>query len=773
MAEAEILSIDGSHGTREVKLSSADKVLWPKVGRSAAITKRDLADYLLAVSGPFLRINGDRPMTLQRFPDGIEGEEFFAKRPPAGAPKWLNRVTCTYPSRRRHDQLTFDEPAALAWAAQMATITFHPWPVRTANLDNPDEFRIDLDPQPGRDFSDAVTAALALREVMAEVGLAAYAKTSGNRGVHVYARITPTHEFQDVRHGVIGVARELERRMPDLVTTSWWKEERGERVFVDFNQANRDRTIAGAYSPRPLPGAPVSTPLAWDELPDADPRDLTVWTVPKLLADRPCPWASMDDRPRATSPARWRLWEADLERGLGELNFPPDYPKMPGEPPRVPPSKRKADRPEEDYLAPKAERDAEWGTPIVPPFGPMLAKLVKEFPKADVLFEPKWDGFRTIIWRSGDMVELGSRNSRPMTRYFPELVEAVKDNFPDPCCIDGEIILIDPDSGDRLNFDLLQQRIHPAASRITRLSSEIPASFVAFDLLALGEANYAEKPFPSGASAGEGARRREAPDLPHPGHRRPRAGQAVVRAVRGGGARRRHRQAAGRPVRRGQARHVEDQARAHRRLRGGRLPPLPRRDGRHRLAAARPVHRRRDAQLGRRHRRVPHGAPPRAVRRAAAAGHHVRRPPVGVGRARGRHPGQPRPVLPPDADRRGALALERQEGPVVHAPAPRARGRGALRPHGGRPVPAHRPVRALASGPRAGLVHVRPARGAGQLRPRRRAGADARAAAVRGPVAMHISRRRTWCCSPGRIPARSSRSWSFPACATRLTASAV
>ena len=494
VAEAEILSIDGPHGTRGVKLSSAEKVLWPAAGQSPAITKRDLADYLLAVSEPFLRINGDRPMTLQRFPDGIEGEEFFAKRPPAGAPKWLNRVTCTYPSRRRHDQLTFDEPAALAWAAQMATITFHPWPVRTANLDNPDEFRIDLDPQPGRDFTDAVTAALALREVMAEVGLTAYAKTSGNRGVHVYARIAPTHEFQDVRHGVIGVARELERRMPDLVTTSWWKEERGERVFVDFNQANRDRTIAGAYSPRPLPGAPVSTPLTWDELPDADPRDLTVWRVPKLLADRPCPWASMDAEPGDLAGAL-ALWEADLERGLGELNFPPDYPKMPGEPPRVPPSKRKADRPEEDYLAPKAERDAEWGTPIVPPFGPMLAKSVKEFPKADVLFEPKWDGFRTIIWRSGDMVELGSRNSRPMTRYFPELVEAVKENFPDPCVIDGEIILIDPDSGDRLNFDLLQQRIHPAASRIKKLSEAMPASFVGFDLLAWGEENWAEKPF--------------------------------------------------------------------------------------------------------------------------------------------------------------------------------------------------------------------------------------------------------------------------------------
>ena len=489
-----VLELPGPDGLRRVTVSSPDKVLWPATPRGAAVTKRDLAAYLITVAEPFLRLNGDRPMTLQRFPEGIEGEEFFSKRPPRGAPTFLRTVMCTYPSRRRHDQLVFDEPASLAWAAQMGTITFHPWPVRTANLDNPDEFRIDLDPQPGRGFADAVEAALALRQVMAEVGLRAHAKSSGNRGVHVYARIAPTHEFGDVRHGVIGVARELERRLPDLVTTSWWKEERGERVFVDFNQANRDRTIAGAYSPRPLPGAPVSTPLSWDELPDAEPGDLTVWTVPQLLADRPCPWSSMDTDPGDLAGAL-ALWEADLERGLGELNFPPDYPKMPGEPPRVPPSKRRTDRGVEEYLAPKAERDAEWGTPIVPPFGPMLAKLVKEFPKADVLFEPKWDGFRTLIWRSGDRVELGSRNSRPMTRYFPEIVEAVKANFPDPCCIDGEIILVDPDAGDRLSFGLLQQRIHPAASRIAKLAKATPASFVAFDLLALGAVNYAEKPF--------------------------------------------------------------------------------------------------------------------------------------------------------------------------------------------------------------------------------------------------------------------------------------
>ncbi|AQP45635.1 ATP-dependent DNA ligase [Tessaracoccus flavus] len=490
MTETEVLKIDGPDGIRDVKLTSALKVLWPDRG----VTKRGLVEYLLTVAEPFLHLNGDRPMTLQRFPEGIDGEEFFSKRPPRGAPDFLETVMCTYPSRRRHLQLVFDEPADLAWAAQMGTITFHPWPVRTANLDNPDELRIDLDPQPGRDFKDAVEAAVALRELMAEVGLKAYAKTSGNRGVHVYARIKPTHEFQDVRHGVIGIARELERRLPDLVTSSWWKEERGERVFVDFNQANRDRTIAAAYSPRPLPGAPVSTPLTWDELVEAQPSDFTVLTVPPLLEQRPCPWSDIDDDPGDVTGAL-ALWEADLQRGLGELNFPPDYPKMPGEPPRVPPSKRRTDRADDEYLAPKAERDAGWGTAIAPPYGPMLAKPVKKLPEGDFLYEPKWDGFRSIIWRSGDQVEIGSRNSRPMTRYFPELVEAIIDNFPDHSAIDGEIIMVDPTTGDRLNFDTLQQRIHPAASRIEKLARETPASFVAFDLLALGQNNFVEKPF--------------------------------------------------------------------------------------------------------------------------------------------------------------------------------------------------------------------------------------------------------------------------------------
>ena len=376
----------------------------------------------------------------------------------------------------------------------MNTVTFHPWPVRTEHIDNPDELRIDLDPQPGRAFPDAVEAALALREVLAEIGLTAWAKTSGNRGVHVYCRVAPTHEFLDVRHGVIGVARELERRLPDLVTTAWWKEERGERVFVDFNQACRDRTIASAYSPRPLPGAPVSMPVSWEDLKSVSPADFTVRSVPGIVAAQGDAWAGIDDAVGDVR-AAIALWDKDVhERGLGEMPFPPDYPKMPGEPPRVQPSKRRADREDSDYLGPKAERDAVWGLPLVPPLSPMLAKSVKTMPEGEVLFEPKWDGFRSIVFRSGDLVEIGSRNEKPMTRYFPEVVEAVRESLPEKCVVDGEIVVIGP-GGDRLDFDLLQQRIHPAASRVRKLSQETPAHFVAFDLLALGDQDLRERPF--------------------------------------------------------------------------------------------------------------------------------------------------------------------------------------------------------------------------------------------------------------------------------------
>lgn len=329
------LTVPGPDGDREVGLSSPNRVLWPELG----ITKHEYAEYAIALSEPFLRANGHRPVSLERFPDTIDGERFFSKNPPKGAPGYVDQVVCTYNSGRRHPQVVLNETAAVVWAVQMNTVVFHPWASLAADTDNPVELRIDLDPQPGTDFGDAATVAPALREVLAEAGLTAFLKTSGNRGLHVFCPIEPTHEFLDVRHAVIAAGRELERRMPDRVTTNWWKEERGERIFVDFNQANRDRTMAGAYSARALPAATVATPITWDELEaGVDPSSFTVRSVPQRLAEIGDPWAELQAAPgRIDTLLEW--WQRDLDAGLGELPFPPEFPKMPGEPPRVQPSR--------------------------------------------------------------------------------------------------------------------------------------------------------------------------------------------------------------------------------------------------------------------------------------------------------------------------------------------------------------------------------------------------------------------------------------------------
>ncbi|MDQ4046360.1 MAG: non-homologous end-joining DNA ligase [Actinomycetota bacterium] len=335
-SEQTILTVDGPSGPRDMRISSPSRVLWPELG----LTKLDLARYMVDVGEAFIRANGDRPVALQRFSDNVDGEQFFSKNPPKGAPEFIRSVKVTFPSARSHPMLVLDEPAAAVWAVQMNTVVFHPWPSHADNSDNPDQFRIDLDPQPGTDFDDAIPAALELRKVLAEAGLDAFLKTSGNRGLHLYAPIEPKWEFLDVRHAVIGAARELERRMPGQVTTNWWKEERGERIFVDFNQANRDRTIAGAYSPRALPNAAVSCPIGWDELESVNPKDFTILTVPERLKTMGDPWGDMNAKP-GTIDTLLGWWERDLKDGLGELPFPPDYPKMPGEPPRVQPSRAK------------------------------------------------------------------------------------------------------------------------------------------------------------------------------------------------------------------------------------------------------------------------------------------------------------------------------------------------------------------------------------------------------------------------------------------------
>jgi DNA ligase D len=332
-AAAEEIEVDG----RPVRLTSPDKICFPRRG----YTKRDVFEYYLAVGDGIMRALRHRPTTLQRFPDGIEGEMFFQKRVPTrGVPPWIETATISFPSGRSADELCPADLAHVAWAAQMGTVVFHPWPVRRDRVDNPDELRIDLDPQPGTDFDDAVEVAGVLREVLAEQGWTGHPKTSGGRGVHVYLRIAPRWSFVQVRRAGIALAREVERRRPDLATTSWWKEERGTRVFLDYNQMARDRTIACAYSLRPNARATVSTPVTWAELTEVEPDDFDLRTVPKRFATLGDPHAGIDDQAYDITPLlEWA--ERDERTGAGDLPYPPEYPKMPGEPKRVQPSKER------------------------------------------------------------------------------------------------------------------------------------------------------------------------------------------------------------------------------------------------------------------------------------------------------------------------------------------------------------------------------------------------------------------------------------------------
>jgi DNA ligase D-like protein (predicted polymerase) len=338
-------------GERSVRISSPERVIYQATERTPEVTKLMVAQYIASVGEGLMRALGERPTALERWPSGVregmrlatgpqdrDADAFYQKRVPKGAPDYLQTVQVRFPSGRTADEICPTEIAVPVWCAQMGTLTFHPWPVRRDDVDHPDELRLDLDPQPGTTFADARRVAGVARELLEELGITGYPKTSGNRGIHIYVRIRPDWRFEDMRHAAIGLGRELERR-DDSVTTAWWKEQRGSRIFIDFNQNNRDRTIASAYSLRPLPGAPVSTPLTWTELAELDdPRALNLFTVPDRLADGD-PWAAIDDVPHDLTPLL-RLWE---ELPGGELNFPPDYPKMPGEPPRVQPSKKVAE----------------------------------------------------------------------------------------------------------------------------------------------------------------------------------------------------------------------------------------------------------------------------------------------------------------------------------------------------------------------------------------------------------------------------------------------
>ena len=322
-----------------VRLTNPDKPYFPKLG--AAGTKGKLVEYYRAVAEPMVALLRDRPTHLQRFPDGIGGEEIYQKRVPVKRPDYLETCTVTFPSGRTADALKVTHPSAIVWAAQMGTVTLHPWQVRCPDTEHPDELRIDLDPQPGTGFVEAREIAVdVLKPLLDELGLIGYPKTSGGRGVHVFIRIKPDWDFIEVRRAGIALAREVERRAPDAVTTSWWKEERGERLFIDYNQNARDRTFASAYSARRTELATVSTPLSWDELADADPDDYTIVTVPDFVAGRPNPWANIEHVAHSIDGLLDMVKADEEERGLGDLPYPPSYPKMPGEPPRVQPSKK-------------------------------------------------------------------------------------------------------------------------------------------------------------------------------------------------------------------------------------------------------------------------------------------------------------------------------------------------------------------------------------------------------------------------------------------------
>jgi DNA ligase D len=325
-------------------------VIFPASEGAGEVTKLDIVEYYLAVEDGIMRALVRRPTTLERWPKGVHpgivlstrekggGDAFFQKRVPRGAPDYVQTATIRFPSGRTADEICPTEIAVVAWAVQMGTITFHPWPVRREDLDHPDELRLDLDPQPGTDFADAVLVAAEARTLLDELGYVGFPKTSGGRGLHVYVRIEPRWSFTDVRHAAIAFGRELERRLPGRVTTNWWKEERGERIFIDYNQNARDRTIASAYSVRPKPGAPVSAPLAWEELDGVAPEDFTVATMPARFASVGDRHAAIDDASYSLQPLL-DAYERDLAEGREDMPYPPDYPKMPGEPKRVQPSR--------------------------------------------------------------------------------------------------------------------------------------------------------------------------------------------------------------------------------------------------------------------------------------------------------------------------------------------------------------------------------------------------------------------------------------------------
>jgi DNA ligase D len=339
--------VDVEAAGRVVSITSPDKMMFPEPG----LTKLDVVDYYRRIEAPLMTAIRGRPVLMQRFPSGVDGSNFFQKRVPKERPDWLETSVVSTPNGTTSQALVAADLAHLLWAVNLGCLGFHVWPNLASDDDHADELRIDLDPQPGVAFPEVREAARELKVLLDELGIRGWPKTTGNRGIHVYTRLEPRWSPIEVRRAAVAVARELARRRPDVITDAWWKEERGERVFVDFNQNAPHKTVFGAWSIRARAGAQVSTPFEWDELDDIDPEACTALIVPDRVEARGDPWHDVAENPQVLTPLL-EMFDRDIESGLEDAPWPPVYPKMPGEPPRVAPS--------------RARKDDD-GNPITPP----------------------------------------------------------------------------------------------------------------------------------------------------------------------------------------------------------------------------------------------------------------------------------------------------------------------------------------------------------------------------------------------------------------------
>jgi DNA ligase D len=335
------LTVDGPDGPREIRVSNPDKVYFSALPEGTG-RKIDLVEYYRSVGPAIVRALYDRPCVLKRHPEGAEGEAIYQKRVPPKHPEWLTTATVSFPSGRTAEELRVTELAAVLWAANLGTLDFHPWPSRWPDVEHPDELRIDLDPMPGVTWQQVQQVAHAAHELLDGLGMPSWVKTSGSKGLHVYVRLLPGSTFLECRRAVLALGRELELQHPNLCTAAWWREQRGQRVFIDYNRMARDQTIASAYSVRARPDATVSTPLRWEEVDDARITDFTILTVPQRFAEIGDPWEGMDDAAVSLEPLLELMARHERDHGWTDAPFPPQFPKMPGEPKRVQPSRARS-----------------------------------------------------------------------------------------------------------------------------------------------------------------------------------------------------------------------------------------------------------------------------------------------------------------------------------------------------------------------------------------------------------------------------------------------